>query len=208
MDRHFHFYEPSQGHGLKHNPFNAIIAPRPIGWISTQDKAGNLNLAPYSFFNAFNYDPPLIGFSSILWKDTVCNAADTGEFAWNLVSKELRERMSATSATLARGEDEFAYSGLTPAPSRMIAVPRVAESRASMECKVTDIVRFRNLQGDHIDSWLVIGEVVGVHIDQSLIVDGVYQTAQAEPVMRGGGLEDYFQVGPSCLFKMARPTQS
>ena len=137
----YHYYEPSKGHGLSHNPLNALIAPRPIGWISSRDAQGGVNLAPYSFFNAFNYDPPIIGFSSIAWKDSVQNASETREFVWNLVTRDLGDRMNQTSAPLAHGEDEFPYAGLTAVPGRIVNVPRVGESRAAMECKVVDIVQ-------------------------------------------------------------------
>ncbi len=201
----FHFYEPAKGRGLKHNPLNALVAPRPIGWISSRDAQGRLNLAPYSFFNAFNYDPPIIGFSSISWKDSVRNASETREFIWNLVTRELGERMNRTSAPLPHGVDEFAYAGLTAEPGRLVNVPRVAESRAAMECKVIDIVQFKNVHGEKVSGWLVLGEVVGVYIDQLLLEDGVYQTAEAHPIMRSGGLHDYVQVLPEQVFQLRRP---
>lgn len=201
----FYYYEPSKGHGLSHNPLNALIAPRPIGWVSTRDAQGRINLAPYSFFNAFNYDPPIIGFSSIAWKDSVQNASDTREFVWNLVTRELGDQMNQTSTPLAHGEDEFSLAGLTPVPGRAVNVPRVGESRAAMECKVTDIVQFRNTDGEKVSSWLVLGEVVAVHIDKLLLKDGVYQTAEAYPIMRSGGLNDYVQVSPENVFQIARP---
>lgn len=201
----YHFYEPSKGHGLSHNPLNALVAPRPIGWISSRDAQGRVNLAPYSFFNAFNYDPPIIGFSSIAWKDSVQNASETGEFVWNLVTRELGDRMNQTSAPLPRGEDEFGFAGLTAVPGRLVNVPRVGESRAAMECKVIDVVQFRNKDGDKVGGWLVLGEVVAVYIDKQLLKDGVYQTAEAYPIMRSGGLNDYVQVTPENVFKIARP---
>ena len=200
----FHYYEPSKGHGLKHNPLNALIAPRPIGWISSRDAQGLVNLAPYSFFDAFNYDPPIIGFSSISWKDSVRNASETGEFVWNLVTRELGDRMNATSAPVAHGVDEFQLGGLTAVPGRVVNVPRVGESRAAMECKVIDIVQFRNTAGEKVNGWLVLGEVVAVYIDKLLLEDGVYQTAQAHPIMRAGGLNDYVQVLPESVFQITR----
>jgi len=200
-----HFYEPSQGHGLRHNPLNAIVAPRPIGWISSRNAAGTLNLAPYSFFNAFNYVPPIIGFSSTSYKDTVRNIEATGEFCWNLVTVELAQAMNATSAAVAPDVDEFALAGLTPAPSRIVSVPRVAESPVSFECRVSQVVRLRGADGAEVDAWLTLGEVVGVHIDKRLIRDGVYDTAAAAPIMRGGGPADYFAVEATALFKMYRP---
>ena len=200
----FHSYEPVLGHGMRHNPLNAIIAPRPIGWISSINKDGVPNLAPYSFFNAFNYDPPIIGFSGIAWKDSVRNAADTGEFVWNLVTRELGERMNATSAPVAADVDEFNLAGLAPMPSQIVKPPRVADSRAAMECKVIDIIQYKDQHGRKIDGWMVLGEVVAVHIDKTLIEDGVYQTAKAFPIMRAGGLNDYVQVLPEAVFQITR----
>ena len=123
-----HYYEPANGHGLKHDPFNAIIAPRPIGWISSRDAKGNVNLAPYSFFNAFNYHPPIIGFSSTSWKDSVQNIQETGEFVWNLATMDLAQQMNATAAHVARDVSEFSVAGLTAVPGKLVNVPRVAES--------------------------------------------------------------------------------
>ena len=120
-----YYYEPSDGHGLAHDPFNSIIGPRPIGWISSLDPDGHRNLAPYSFFNAFNYSPPIIGFASIGWKDSVANIQDTGEFVWNLATEPLSRAMNMTSSAVPRGEDEFELAGLTPAASRKVRAPRV-----------------------------------------------------------------------------------
>jgi flavin reductase (DIM6/NTAB) family NADH-FMN oxidoreductase RutF len=200
----FHYYEPANGHGLSHNPLNALVAPRPIGWISTRDAAGRVNLAPYSFFNAFNYDPPIIGFSSISWKDSVRNASETREFVWKLVTRELGDKMNLTSAPLPHGQNEFDHAGLSAVPGRVVNVPRVGESRAAMECKVIDIVRFKNAQGGDVNGWLVLGEVVAVYIDKLLLKDGVYQTAAALPIMRSGGLNDYVQVLPENVFQIGR----
>ncbi|MGS2745045.1 flavin reductase family protein [Halomonas sp. LS-001] len=202
----FHYYEPAKGHGLSHNPFNALVAPRPIGWISSRDAQGRANLAPYSFFNAFNYDPPIIGFSSIAWKDSVKNASETREFTWNLVTRELGDQMNLTSAPLPHGEDEFSFAGLTAVAGRKVNVPRVGESRVAMECKVIDIVQFRNIEGEKVGGWLVLGEVVAVYIDKTLLKDGVYQTAEAFPIMRSGGKRDYVQVSPDNVFQISRPT--
>ena len=200
-----HFYEPRLGHRLPHDPFNAIVAPRPIGWISTRSASGALNLAPYSFFNAFNYTPPIIGFSSIGYKDTLRNVEQTHEFVWNLVTRPLAERMNQTSASVPPETDEFAMAGLTPAASRMVAAPRVQESPVAFECRCSQIVQLQGADGQAVPSWLVLGEVVGIHIDESLLINGVFDTGLAEPVMRGGGPADYFSVGPEQRFKMRRP---
>jgi flavin reductase (DIM6/NTAB) family NADH-FMN oxidoreductase RutF len=179
-----HVYEPRLGHGLPHDPFNAIVGPRPIGWISTCDAQGRLNLAPYSFFNAFNYTPPIVGFASIGAKDSLHNARQTREFAWNLVTRPLAEAMNASCASVPPEVNEFELAGLTPAPSRLIAAPRVAESPVSFECRVTQIVQLQGADGAAVETWLTLGEVVAVHIDKSLLRDGVYDTAAAQPVLR------------------------
>ena len=206
MSNVFHSYEPRQGHRLPHDPFNMIVGPRPIGWISTPEAPpGGLNLAPYSFFNAFNYKPPIVGFSSIGYKDTVRNAEQTGEFVWNLVTQPLAEAMNQTSAPLPPEDSEFTFAGLTPLKSALISAPRVAESPVAFECKCTQIVQLLTVSGDKVPTWLVLGEVVMVHIDQSLLKEGVYDTASAGHVLRGGGPSDYFTIGPEQLFRMTRP---
>ncbi|WEF32149.1 flavin reductase family protein [Pseudoduganella chitinolytica] len=200
-----HFYEPRAGHGLPHDPFNAIVGPRPIGWISSQDSAGTLNLAPYSFFNAFNYVPPIVGFASIGYKDTVRNVQQTGEFVWNLATRELAEQMNRTCAAVPPEVDEFALAGLTPVPSRLVAVPRVGESPVSFECRVTQVVQLQGADGEQVPTWLVLGEVVGVHIARTLLREGIYDTGAAGHILRGGGPADYFTIGPEQLFRMHRP---
>lgn len=198
-------YEPGAGHSLPHDPFNAIVGPRPIGWISTCSAAGVLNLAPYSFFNAFNYVPPLIGFSSIGWKDTVQNIADTREFVWNLATRPLAEAMNTSCAAVGPEVDEFALAGLTPLASDLVRAPRVAQSPVSFECRLTQMIRLQGADGAQVDSWLTLGEVVKVHIDQRLLKDGIYDTAASETILRGGGPGDYFSVGPGQLFRLYRP---
>ncbi len=199
-------YQPSQGHGLRHDPFNAIVGPRPIGWIATESASGLTNLAPYSFFNAFNYVPPLIGFASIGYKDTVRNIEETGEFVWNLCTRPLAEAMNQTCAPVGPEVSEFALAGLTPLASQQVKPPRVLESPVSFECKSTQIVQLQGLDGAKVATWLVLGEVVMVHIRQSLITEGVYDTARAQPILRGGGPGDYFSIGPEQLFQMFRPS--
>jgi len=200
-----HFYEPRHGHGLPHDPFNAIVGPRPIGWISSLSASGVRNLAPYSFFNAFNYVPPIVGFASIGAKDTLRNVQETGEFVWNLATRPLAEAMNASCAAVGPEVDEFALAGLTPAPSRLVAAPRVAESPVAFECKVTQIIQLQQASGETVPTWLVLGEVVGVHIAAASLKDGVYDTAAAGHILRGGGPADYFSVGPEQLFQMHRP---
>ena len=200
-----HFYEPRLGHRLPHDPFNAIVGPRPIGWISSRNAQGGLNLAPYSFFNAFNYVPPIVGFSSITEKDTLRNVRATGEFAWNLATRPLAEAMNASCATVPPDVNEFELAGLTPVASRVIGVPRVAESPVSFECRVTQIIQLQGADGTPVPSWLTLGEVVGIHIDPALLKDGIYDTAAAQPILRAGGPADYFTIGPEQLFRMRRP---
>jgi flavin reductase (DIM6/NTAB) family NADH-FMN oxidoreductase RutF len=201
----FHSYQPSAGHGLAHDPFNAIVGPRPIGWISTRSAAGAVNLAPYSFFNAFNYTPPIIGFASIGAKDTLRNIEETGEFVWNLVTRPLAEQMNQTCAPVDPDVNEFALAGLACSPCSQVAVPRVALSPVAFECRKTQVLQLQGLDGHKLATWLVLGEVVAVHVAKRLLKDGVYQTAQAQTVLRGGGPADYFEVGPEQLFRMARP---
>ena len=204
-EKDLHFYEPKNGHGLKHDPFNAIVAPRPIGWISSRDKNGNVNLAPYSFFNAFNYTPPIIGFSSTHWKDSVANIQETGEFVWNLVTRDLATHMNATAAHVAREVDEFALAGVTAVPCKFVDLPRVGESPVAFECKVSQIIQLQGADGTKANAWLTLGEVVAVHIDKTLIKDGVYQTALAHPIVRAGRRGDYFEIRQDAMFEMARP---
>jgi flavin reductase (DIM6/NTAB) family NADH-FMN oxidoreductase RutF len=205
MDMAEYFYEPALGHGLAHDPFNAIVGPRPIGWVSTQGADGSVNLAPYSFFNAFNYHPPIIGFSSNGAKHSLRNARETGEFVWNFTTRALAEQMNASCATVAYGVDEFELAGLEKAPSRLVAPPRVAASPVHFECKVADIVQLKGYKGNMAETWLVLGEVVGVHIDTALLKDRVFDTFAAGPVLRAGGPSAYAAIGPETRFDMVRP---
>ena len=205
MSRDIYSFDPAEGHGLLHDPFNAIVAPRPIGWISSRDGQGRLNLAPHSFFNAFNYKPPIIGFSSTGWKDTARNIAETHEFGWSLVTKSLAGQMNVTSAPVPHGVSEFETAGVTPAPSQAIAVPRVAESPVSFECRLTQMFRLQTKEGQEVDTWMMFGEVVRVHIDRAVLRDGIYQTAEAHPITRGGGPGDCFDIALDNKFVMMRP---
>lgn len=200
-----YFYQPANGHGLPHGPFNALVAPRPIGWISSQDADGRLNLAPYSFFNAFNYTPPIIGFASTSYKDTVRNIEQTGEFCWNLVTKPLAEAMNQTSAAVAPDINEFELAGLTAKASTLVKVPHVAQSPVTFECKLSQILQLTGADGSKISTWMVFGEVVGVHIARHLLVNGIYDTAAAQPVLRAGGAGDYFVVDAATRFQLFRP---
>jgi flavin reductase (DIM6/NTAB) family NADH-FMN oxidoreductase RutF len=205
MSEPIHSYQPKFGHGLKHDPFNAIVGPRPIGWISTQSSAGTLNLAPYSFFNAFNYTPPIIGFASIGYKDTLRNIEETGEFVWNMVTRPLAQAMNQTCAAVGPEVNEFELAGLTTTASQVVSVPRVGESPVTFECRSTQVLQLQGVDGEKVPTWLVLGEVVAVHIAQQLLKDGVFETAGADVVLRGGGPGDYFTIGPEQLFRMYRP---
>ncbi|AZN99599.1 flavin reductase family protein [Mesorhizobium sp. M9A.F.Ca.ET.002.03.1.2] len=196
------FYEPSKGHGLPHDPSKAIVAPRPIGWISTVNKAGKINLAPYSFFNAFSTRPFIVWFSSEGEKDSATFAEETGEFVANLVSRDLAEKMNRTAVDAPRGVNEFDYADLIMAPSRLVAPPRVAAAPAALECRVTEILRPKALDGTLTSAVVVAGEVVGVHIDDAFLKDGMFDIAKAGNVSRLGYM-DYASV--SEIFSMRRP---
>jgi len=199
----FHFYEPSKGHGLAHDPFKAIVAPRPIGWISSCDREGRVNLAPYSFFNAVCDQPPMVMFSSSGWKDSVANISATGEFVCNLVTRALGEKMNLTSANLPHGVSEFEFAGLESAPSRMVSPPRVAGAPAALECKLVQIVQLRTVDGEEVPQYLTIGQVVGVHIDRAFLTDGLFDLLATHPIQRAGYAADYTEATTG--FKMKRP---
>lgn len=200
-----HSYQPRLGHGLPHDPLNAIVGPRPIGWISSQSTTGERNLAPYSFFNCFNYQPPIIGFSSQGWKDSVSNIAETGEFVWNLATRELAVAMNESSAAVPHGVDEFALTGLTALPGTQVNVSMVAESPVNFECKLTQLIQLQGADGGKIDQWLVLGEAVAIHIDQALLEEGIYQTARANPILRAGGPSAYYAISDDLRFDLIRP---
>jgi len=200
-----HFYEPRHGHGLRHDPLNAIVGPRPIGWIGSLNAAGVRNLAPYSFFNLFAYHPPIVGFGSSAWKDSAANIAVNGEFTWNLATRDLAEAMNASSATVAAEIDEFELAGLEAAPSRLIAAPRVAASPVSFECRLTQQFELADAAGAGTGAWMTFGEVIAVHIDPAMLDEGIYITARARPIVRGGGAGEYFEITGDRLFEMRRP---
>ena len=201
----FYSYEPKNGHGLPHDPFNAIVGPRPIGWISSQNKLGLSNIAPYSFFNAFNYVPPIIGFSSVGRKDTLNNVEETGEFVWNLVTFDLINEMNQSCVAYPPQVSEFDATGLEQAPSTLVKPARVARARVAFECKCTEIIQLKRISGEQVQTWLVLGEVIQIHIAQSLLKNGIYETAEANHVLRAGGPADYFKIGRDQLFKLPRP---
>lgn len=201
----FHSYEPRSGHGLRHDPMRAIVGPRPIGWISTVSPDGVENLAPFSFFNLFCGAPPLLGFASGAGKDSLHNARETGRFVWNLSTRPLAQAMNITSSTVPPDVDEFALAGLTCAPSTFGAPGYVRESPVSFDCVVTQIVDLVDRNGTPSGTTLVMGEAVYVRIARHLVIDGVYNTPAADPVLRGGGRGDYFTLTPEGHFFMPRP---
>ncbi|MDB5526986.1 MAG: uncharacterized protein JWR51_89 [Devosia sp.] len=205
MNNDIHSYRVAEGHGLRHDPIPSIVGPRPIGWISTIDEAGTLNLAPYSFFNIVNYHPPIVAFSSVGRKDTVRNAAASLEFVCNLATRALAEKVNLTSRSVLPDADEFALAGLTPAASVVVRPPRVAESPAALECRVVKIEQLCGIDGILLDTWLVLGEVVAVTIDKAFLNNDLYDTGAARPILRAGGPADYFEVTPQSLFQMRRP---
>ncbi|MEO0544973.1 MAG: flavin reductase family protein [Pseudomonadota bacterium] len=198
------FYKPEDGHGLPHDPFKAIVAPRPIGWISSRSADGQSNLAPYSFFNAVVGRPPIVMFSSEGWKDSVANAAETGEFACNFVSAAQMEQMNKTSANLAREVSEFEYASLPMADGVATSAPYVADCPAVLECRVTQILTQKDVDGTPLDTHTVFGQVVGVHIDDDFLAEGLFDTGKARPVMRLG-YRDFGELGP--VFVMKRPSE-
>src|SRR4051794_35897922 len=202
------FYEPAARDRavLPHDPFKALVAPRPIGWVSTIGADGAVNLAPYSFFNAVGEGPPMLAFSSDGPKDSATFAGEAKEFVWNLATWDLREAMNLTSATLPRGENEFDHARLEMAPSRLVAPPRVAASPCAMECRVVHTVELHDVVGNSADQYLVIGQVVGVHLDERYVTDGIVDTAAIRPIARCGYRGDYTVVTE--LFDMPRPASS
>ena len=198
------FFEPqSRDKSLfPHDPFKALVTPRPIGWISTVSAKGELNLAPYSYFNAFSSSPPIVGFSSEGDKDSSTFAMETGEFVWSMATWDLRDQMNASAASLPRGHSEFAHAKLDTAASRLVRPPRVAASPAAFECRVTEVVKLKDLDGSDSGRRLVLGRVVGVHIDQRFVRNGRIDSAAMRPIARGG-YDEYSVVEQ--VFTMPRP---
>lgn len=198
------FYEPKNGHGLPHSPFSAIVAPRPIGWIGTRDADGHDNLAPYSFFNAVAYEPPQVMFASTSakpdrgdTKDSVANIRTTGVFSVNIVSFSLKEAMNQTSGPWDKTTDEFALASVEKTECTTINAPRVAASPATLECKVTQIIK---LEGMH--NFAVFGEVTGVHMRDDCLTDGQFDLQKVRPLARLG-YQDYTSVTE--IFNIRRP---
>ncbi|MFZ2100230.1 MAG: flavin reductase family protein [Oricola sp.] len=195
------FFEPEKGHDLPYNPFKAIVAPRPIGWVSTRGRDGTPNLAPYSFFNAVSDTPPIVLFSSSGRKDSVTNAEETGEFVCNFVGEAQFREMSQTSFAYERGISEFPAAGLEEAECRLVKAPRVAQAPAALECVVTEIRQVKSRAGE-TNNWMVFGEVVGIHVDDAMMTNGRFDLAKARPVTRLGYLD--YGMGTR-IVELARP---
>lgn len=198
------FYETAtNAHGLAHDPFKAIVSPRPIGWIGSKGKDGSVNLAPYSFFNAISDHPKMVMFSSSGRKDTVRNVEETGVFTTSMVSRELAEKMNQTSVAAPYGENEFDLAGLTMMPGRLVDAPYAGEAHAALECKVTEMFEAKGLDGTPSGSFVVIGQVMGIHINEAALVEGRLDMSAVAPLARLGYM-DY--ADGSQTFEMRRPT--
>ena len=201
------FFDDHRKHGLRHNPFKALVAPRPIAWVSSVSPGGVANLAPFSYFNACADRPPTVMFAPNNprpdgeGKDTLRNIEQTNEFVVNLAGYDLREPMNLTSVHVDASVDEFELAGLTPAPSVHVRAPRVEEAPVSLECRF--LTRLR-LPSDHpaIENNVVIGQVVGTHIADRIVRDGMIDMAAYRPVARLGYM-DYTSV--ETVFEMLRP---
>jgi flavin reductase (DIM6/NTAB) family NADH-FMN oxidoreductase RutF len=197
------FYQPEmRDHGLPHDPFKALVAPRPIGWISTRAKDGRLNLVPYSYFNALSDDPWLVVFAADGIKDSMSFAAESGEFVVNIVTRKFAEAMVKTSVDAPRGISEFAFAGLEPEPSPLVSAPRVKGIAAALECKVTQIIEPKRLSGSPSGIQLVISEVIGIHLDEDMLTNHRFDCEKAGLVSRLGYL-DYSVTG--LTFELRRP---
>ena len=188
--------------GLTYDPFKAIVAPRPIGWISVVSKGGQVNLSPYSFFNAFSGRPPIVAFSSEGIKDAVAFVSETGEFVCNLATLDLAVQMNETSAPLPRGDNEFMHAGLAMVPSQLVKPPRIAGVATALECKLLQIISPNDLSGQPAGCHIVMGQVVGVHIDDRFVENGRLNTVAMKPIARLG-YDEYGVIDKS--FKIARP---
>ena len=203
------FYDTAKrDHGLPQDPLKAVIVPRPIGWISTVDKQGRVNLAPYSFYNGVGEFPPMVYFAitgtygDTPTKHSRMNAEETGEFVVNMVSAELAQEMNVTTTMVDYGVDEMKLAGLAPAPSRFVKPPRVAGTPAALECKLLSVQQLQDIDGNAVPRWMVLGQVVGIFIDDAFVKDGRFDTAGANPIARCG-YADYAAV--TSLFSIQRP---
>ena len=200
-----HFYEPPRATASSTIPSTpSSRRARSAGFRRATPRATSI-WRPTASSTGSATSPPIIGFSSTTWKDSVANIQETSEFVWNLATKDLAQQMNATAAHVAHDVNEFKIAGLTAVPGKLVNVPRVAESPVAFECKLTQIIQLQGANGDKAQAWLTLGEVVAVHIDKAMIKDGVYQTAMARPIVRAGRRGDYFEIKPENMFEMIRP---
>jgi flavin reductase (DIM6/NTAB) family NADH-FMN oxidoreductase RutF len=198
------FYEPwKKRHGLPHDPFTAIIGPRPIGWITSMSLKGEINLAPYSFFNSVSSNPPMVMFASEGRKDTINFVEETGEFVCNLAVWDLREEVKESSQSFPRGVNEMEAVGLEAAPSMLVRPPRIKASPCALECKWLNTLRLNDIEGNPAPRFIAFGQVVGIHIDERFIKDGMLDTAAMKPILRAG-YHDYFVVTRDALFTLRK----
>jgi flavin reductase (DIM6/NTAB) family NADH-FMN oxidoreductase RutF len=197
------FYEPrKKNHGLPHDPFTAIVGPRPIGWITSMSAKGEVNLAPYSFFNTVSSDPPMVMFASDGRKDTLHFVEETGEFVCNLAVWDLRDQVKESSWTYPRGVNEMAETGLAAVSSVLVKPPRVGASPCALECKWLQTVRLTDLDGKPAPRFIAFGQVIGIHIDERFIKSGRLDTAAMKPIARAG-YQDYFVSTEEARFSVA-----
>lgn len=198
------FFEPEKRdrNVFPWDPFKGVVAPRPIGWISSMTRAGQVNLAPYSFFNGVLSRPRIVSFCSETEKDAAAFAIESGEFAWSMATWDLREQMNLTSEGLPRGQSEFDHAKLATAPCRLVRAPRVAASPAAMECKVTQVLRVKDADGKETGGVVVYGQVIGMHIDERFMKNGRFDIAAVKPIARCG-YDEYAVVEK--VFAMTRP---
>ncbi len=203
-EEQYHYFSTAHPHGLARNPLKAIVAPRPIAWISTVSSEGVGNLAPYSFFNMISDRPPMLMFSSVGYKDTIRNIAATGEFSISLVSRALSAEMNLSSLDFPPETDEFDICGAKRMACRAIQPPAVASSPAILECRAVEVKQLADLDQHSIDVWMVIGQILGVHVDRACLTDGQFRTERANPILRGGYADEYWEIGDDGKFLMER----
>lgn len=199
----YHSFDPALGHGLPHDPIKAIVAPRPIGWISSIGASGTANLAPYSYFNMFSHKPPILIFGSEGRKDTLANVGQTGGFIFNLATRALAEQMNQSSGAYPPGTDEFEMAGLKKLDGETVTAPRVAGAAAAMECRLLETRQLHDLDGQPVGSHLIIGQVTRVHIRSDLLVNGHFDIVRAGTIARCGYRGDYVEATET--FEMLRP---
>lgn len=204
IEERYHYFSAARHHGLARNPLKAIVGPRPIAWVSTLSSTGVGNLAPYSFFNMISDRPPMLMFSSVGYKDTVRNIEATGEFSISLVSRALSDEMNLSSQDFPPEIDEFDVCGAQRMACQAIKPPAVAGSPAILECRAVEVKRLADLDQHAIDVWMVIGQILGVHVDRACLTDGQFRTELANPILRAGYADEYWEIGNSGKFLMER----